>query len=278
MDNHIFRSAISGFNRQDVMEYIEKTQKEAAENVQRLEEENEELRRNESALKWTLDECVIAKADVTQKLEEMTASCEEAKANWENQAKTAEMLRTDVKQRDESIRELTVENQKLNSRLGELENEIAVIRQEKEQIAQLELEARKRCEEILAAAQAQAESMVSDAGARADEMVKAAREDAQNTTRQAAADAQETVSNAQNQAKQLTDETTAYVARMRNELAEQVAAAVNQYNSLQSAVETITNHVSGELRKLNVTVAQLPINFDHMKDSLQDLMERTKGE
>ena len=28
MDNHIFRSALSGFNRQDVMEYIEKTQKE----------------------------------------------------------------------------------------------------------------------------------------------------------------------------------------------------------------------------------------------------------
>ena len=29
MDNHIFRSAALGFNRQDVMEYIEKTQKEA---------------------------------------------------------------------------------------------------------------------------------------------------------------------------------------------------------------------------------------------------------
>ena len=29
MDNHIFRSAALGFNRQDVMEYIEKTQKDA---------------------------------------------------------------------------------------------------------------------------------------------------------------------------------------------------------------------------------------------------------
>lgn len=28
MDNHIFRGAALGFNRQDVMEYIEKTQKE----------------------------------------------------------------------------------------------------------------------------------------------------------------------------------------------------------------------------------------------------------
>ena len=29
MDNHIFRGAALGFNRQDVMEYIERTQKEA---------------------------------------------------------------------------------------------------------------------------------------------------------------------------------------------------------------------------------------------------------
>ena len=29
MDNHIFRSALSGFNRQDVMAYIERTQKQA---------------------------------------------------------------------------------------------------------------------------------------------------------------------------------------------------------------------------------------------------------
>ena len=35
MDNHIFRSALSGFNRQDVMEYIERTQKQAEEAARR---------------------------------------------------------------------------------------------------------------------------------------------------------------------------------------------------------------------------------------------------
>ena len=47
MDNHIFRSAALGFNRQDVMEYIEKTQKEvesaAADLSRRLDEALEEL-------------------------------------------------------------------------------------------------------------------------------------------------------------------------------------------------------------------------------------------
>ena len=41
MDNHIFRSAIGGFNRQDVTEYIERTQKQAEEAAAAL---NKQLR------------------------------------------------------------------------------------------------------------------------------------------------------------------------------------------------------------------------------------------
>ena len=44
MDNHIFRSALSGFNRQDVMEYIERTQKQAEEAAARLEDQVRQAR------------------------------------------------------------------------------------------------------------------------------------------------------------------------------------------------------------------------------------------
>lgn len=276
MDNHIFRSAIGGFNRQDVMEYIEKAQKEAAENVQRLEEDGEELRRSEDALRQSLDTCNQERDELAQQLEDMTGRYEEAKTNWESSAETAEQLRGDVVRRDESIRELTAENQKLSSRLQELENELAAIRLEKEKIAQLELEAHKRCDEILAAAQNQADATVDAANTKAAEVVQAAQEQAGDTIQQANTLAEDTVQTAENRAQALTEETSARVEQMRRELAEHIAGAVDQYNSLQSAVETITSHVSSELRKLNVTVAQLPINFDHLKDSLQTLMERTK--
>ena len=43
MDNHIFRSALSGFNRQDVMAYIERTQKQAEEAAAGLEARLAEL-------------------------------------------------------------------------------------------------------------------------------------------------------------------------------------------------------------------------------------------
>ena len=43
MDNHIFRSALGGFNRQDVMEYIEKVQRLADERAASLEQQLEEI-------------------------------------------------------------------------------------------------------------------------------------------------------------------------------------------------------------------------------------------
>mgnify|MGYP003315122021 CR=1 FL=1 len=50
MDNHIFRSAINGFNRHDVMGYIEKTQKAAAERAAALEAQLIELESTANAL------------------------------------------------------------------------------------------------------------------------------------------------------------------------------------------------------------------------------------
>ena len=47
MDNHIFRSAIGGFNRQDVMEYIERTQKQSEESIAWLESQTAQLQASE---------------------------------------------------------------------------------------------------------------------------------------------------------------------------------------------------------------------------------------
>ena len=44
MDNHIFRSAALGFNRQDVMEYIEKVQREAEARINGLTAQLDEAR------------------------------------------------------------------------------------------------------------------------------------------------------------------------------------------------------------------------------------------
>ena len=57
MDNHIFRSAIGGFNRQDVMEYIERTQKQSEESIAWLESQTAQLQASEEEAQNALREC-----------------------------------------------------------------------------------------------------------------------------------------------------------------------------------------------------------------------------
>ena len=68
MDNHIFRSALNGFNRQDVMEYIERTQKEAAGNIEQLEAELQTVRQELNETRQQLEECENAKDAVSAEL------------------------------------------------------------------------------------------------------------------------------------------------------------------------------------------------------------------
>lgn len=256
MDNQFFRGSLGGFNRQDVMAYIEKTQKEAAENAERLEQQVSELRESEASVRRELESCSQEREDLSRQLTDMTLRYNHAKNNWEAQTAAKESFRSDVAQRDGAIRDLTGENQELFRRVQELEEQVAAFRQEKEKVAQLELEARGRCETLLA-----------EAG-----------EQARVTTAQAEAQASATVQEAEAKAAAILSDAQARAQALKKETAEEIEGAVGQYDALFTSFNTITSHVAGELRKLDVTVAQLPINFNHLQDSLHTLLERAKKE
>jgi len=245
MDNHIFRSSIGGFNRQDVMEYIEKTQKESSETVAQLEEQVRQLQQESDGLRASLDSCTQERDALASELEEVTGRCDTARANWESQAVISEGLRGDVAQRDAAIREMTAENQKLFHRVQALEEELAVLRLEKEKVAQLELEAHKRSEEVVASARARADELLADA---------------------------------QRQAQSVGEEAAAQAQQLRRETAEQLQGAVERCHELIGSFGSIASHVSGELRKMDVTAAQLPICFDHVTGGLDAVMEKIRGE
>ena len=75
MDNHIFRSAIGGFHRQDVMEYIERTQKQSEENTAWLESQVEQLQKSEEEARSALQACQQERDQLAAELKEMT-SCQ----------------------------------------------------------------------------------------------------------------------------------------------------------------------------------------------------------
>ena len=184
----------------------------------------------------------------------MTLKFNHAKNNWEAQAQAKESFRQDVTQRDQTVRELTEENQGLFRRVQDLEDQLASMRLEKERITQLELDAHQRADEVVAQASAQAQLIQTQAQAQADGTIRSANEEAQAAVAEARSQAQ----------------------ALLRAAAEKVGETAAAYDQLFQSFTSITSHISGELRKLDVTAAQLPISFNHLKDGLHQLQEQAR--
>lgn len=236
MDNHIFRGAALGFNRQDVMEYIEKVQREAEAKTADLSGQLEEARREAETARQSLEDCVRERDALSQSLEELRERYDREKAEWESSSQAAAG-------QEDALRTLTAEKDRLEAQVRGLEGQMENLRREKEKLTQLELDAHRRSDELVAQAESQAEEIA----ARAKEQ------------------AQELQAQAQAQADALLAETRQKVSDM-----------VGQCGELLRSCETITAHVSGELRRMDVAVAQLPIGMNHLKTSLAELLARSE--
>lgn len=246
MDNHIFRSALNGFNRQDVTVYIEKTQKEASEHAQALEAQLEELRKSEAQLRAELESLTQERDTLCAQLSDMTESREHTAAELDAALeKNAEL--------EQAVQVARSEQDSLNALLQGMRDEVAAARGEKESVAQLELEARKRADALMEEKRAQAEELLAQARSQAQALLTNASEQADHAISAAYERAEE----------------------IRAVMEAQVAQTSAEANELISSVETITAHVAAELRKMDVAVTQLPINFNHLKDGLKDILEQT---
>lgn len=254
MDNTIFRSALNGFNRQDVMAYIEKTQKEAAEAAAALERQLASLREELDTASQSLAACAQEKEELTRELADTNLRYTHAKTNWDGEVEKRTALEADLARERETAGKLDGENQSLTARVQALEAQADTVRREKAQVAQLELEARDRA----AAMEAQAA------------------EEARITTTQAEAQAAATVGEAEEQANTMLSAARERAAALLQEAEDQIAGTVEQYAGLFDSFSSITSHVTSELRKMDVTVSQLPINFNHLKDGLQGVLDRAK--
>ena len=243
MDNHIFRGALNGFNRQDVIAYIEKTQKESAERIQKLEQEIEELRAQNADASKALENYRQELDTLTERIEEQRELLEDAQISVEDI--TAEKLRCEetIRERDEQLKTALSERDDLARRVSDMEGQVEAARMEKERVAQLELEARQRAEKALEEARCQAEEILA----------------------QARAEAEKTVNEALTAAESIRK-------RMEN----QVEHTAKEYNDMFTSFETVAAHVASELRKMDVIAAQLPINFDHLKDGLAEVLSQAQ--
>lgn len=247
------------------MEYIERTQRQAEESAAKLEAQAEELRQQMDEARQALEECTEEKAGVERQLEDMTLRYNHAKNNWDAQSEAKESFRQDVAQRDRTVRELTEENQRLFHQIQELEGQLEGMRRDKERIAQLELDAHQRSDELMAQTEARTQDLISQAEARAEEVLAKAEAEAASLRKEAEEQAEATEGQAHFRAQKLL-----------REMEEKIGSTAEEYDKLFQSVDTIAGHITSELRKLDVTAAQLPISFNHLKEGLADLQARAK--
>lgn len=254
MDNTFFRSALNGFNRQDVMTYIEKTRSDAQARTAELEDRVRQLQETCESQRQALETGGDQKDELARRLEEAELRANHAQNNWDAQRQATEAIRADVSARDAAIGDLTAERERLARRVLDLEEEIASLRRDKEQVAQLELEARQRAADTLEQAQHQAAELQAQAQAEAGALLDRTRAETESLRTQAKTE----------------------TGALRQETREQLTAIVEQYSGLFSSIESISAHVSSELRKMDVSVSQLPLSFNHLREGLQAVLDKAK--
>lgn len=141
MDNRFRSAAFGGFNRQDVMDYLERSVKE---HNQALEQANDQLAQ--------------VRGEADQLREQLTQVREEARQTREE----LERITADqqiAREQSGLVEELRCENQQLRAQADRAQADAEAYAAIKERTASIELEAHRRAQTIVDEAQAQAEQI-----------------------------------------------------------------------------------------------------------------------
>ena len=146
MDNRFRSAAFGGFNRQDVMDYLERTIKE---HNQALEQVNAQLTQ--------------ARNEANQLREQAAQLREEARQAKEELERAAADQQT-VREQANLLDELRAQNEQLRRQADEAQADAAAYAAIKERTASIELEAHRRAQAIVDEAQVQAEQVRRELG------------------------------------------------------------------------------------------------------------------
>ena len=204
MENNFRNAVFNGFNREDVMSYITKISAEHKETSEALEKERERLFDADAANERLQEE----RDRLAEELEQVQQQLLE-----EREARQA-------------LKKAAAERDQLQGQVRDLECQAEEYRRMKEQVAQIELDAHKRAEDILAQAEREAAELL---------------------------------------------QRTEQEAGIRAQLREKIETVVGEYTSLLSDFDVLRTHISGELRKMDTAVGQLPIAFHRLSSDMENL-------
>lgn len=150
-----FRTAPLGFNRQDVQEYIEQADEAHRQELAQLQERLDRAEERSDALEAALSGAESEKSG---------AAAEEAKvrASLETSTRTLAQLRGELSTTESKLMTAKRELERLQAQVGTLEPMAASYAQLKDRVATVELDAHRRAQDTVDAAQAEADRIRTD--------------------------------------------------------------------------------------------------------------------
>lgn len=134
-------AAFGGFQKQDVLSYIESSNHAHTEKLEQLQREREELAGAKQALADQVEQAKGQAEELAREKEDLTARLEQAR-------KETEQLRTQLEQARKEAEDTAAQLSEVKARLEQAEPDAAAYRQIKDRAAGIELEAHCRAQEV----------------------------------------------------------------------------------------------------------------------------------
>lgn len=258
MENTFKSSVFGGFNRDDVIRYIEKTALENKQQLEQLEQENDGLCRESAALRTELSDAARAhdelSASYSASLEMQVSLKKELSAAHESlsalQEEHSESEQRFAAFREQSAREMGALREDCARKVSELEAAHA------KSLGELKA----RCEAQIASLTQERDQLREENAALAPQVEEYARVKAH-------------IADIELSARERAD---ALDAATRAQLSALIEACSKQCELVLSTLGTTCASVCGELRRADAMVSQLPAAFSTLQADLQELQKLEK--
>jgi chromosome segregation ATPase len=160
---HKFRTTIGGFNRRDVLNYIESMSVTHRKQVDELQAQLDQAERDRNELADTL-------AGLQDEKGSVAAEEAKARASLEESSRTLSRVRGELSQAESKLAVARGQLARLQEQVDQLEPQAKSYEELKERIATVELDAHKKAQATVDEAQSQAQAIRQEAQTQADEL------------------------------------------------------------------------------------------------------------
>lgn len=249
--NMQFRNAgFGGFNRQDVLHYIEETTKEYNQRAEELRAQCEAAQAEVDELRQSLSESKSQEKNLQNRVEELL------------QEKDA--LLTRVKKLEPLQAQVTL----LHSRVEALTPDAEAYAGLRSQISDIELEARQRAGEILAQAKQKAEEITASAQSQADALRDQTQTAAEEQLAQARAQAEDIVTQANQSAAAVTTDAQHKVKAEQERVQDLRSKTQSALAETGAVVRSIVVNSVAEIERIKDALMSLKATYSQVQDDL----------